>query len=367
MWFEEKDSTEAYAAMVGNTRSVRTAEDLRIVLLILVLAAGFSFAPAASGQAAAGANASGAVSTPYAAGIVPQASASVVATAEIADDITPFTGPVGPVHPLYGLKLSLENMDESFTPSPALRIDKQLDHAGLRISEAKAELARNRVSGAETAIGYYREKVNTTIAAVGTVRESGNDLVQAQEMVAKHEYILEQLLTTHQDTAGLQTAYAESRDLAATFTEKTEQMVERQVLPDKRVVVQVVRITGQTTPVQPSGTVVSPVPFASPVPSTTTPAANLTPWLTPEKTQPPQNTPDTNRLVTPVPSPAPVQQPQGTPSKTPAVTPLPAPQITPRATPQISPQPTQNTEPAAKPQPGTGNTTKTADTGTASR
>jgi hypothetical protein len=33
------------------------------------------------------------------------------------DDIQPYNGPIGANSPLYGLKLALEDMDESFTPT----------------------------------------------------------------------------------------------------------------------------------------------------------------------------------------------------------------------------------------------------------
>jgi hypothetical protein len=298
-----------------------------------------------------------------------QAAGSVIATTEIRDDIQPFTGTVGPSHPLYGLKLALENIDESFTPSPSGRIEKQLDHAGLRIAEVKMELRESRVAGAEAAIGQYYEKVNTTIGTVRALPENATGLLQAQETIAKHQYVLERLLATHEEAPGLGAAYANSRTLEAAFTEKTNRAVSVQELPNDRAVVQVIRVSVAGTPVQPVTVQVSPAAHGTPLPQ-----ANLTQVPIPVKNVPQNHTTDSEKPVTPVPPLVPKETPQPGPSEVPANTPSHAPTVIPSPPPQATPAPTPEvtrpvitqpaTPPAPKPVPSTEPQNDTLNSGT---
>jgi hypothetical protein len=57
----------------------------------------------------------------------------------------------------------------------------------------------------------------------------GNDsgILNAQMMIKKHQYVLEQLLGTNPNISGLQTAYNKSLELENNFEQKTEIKLER--------------------------------------------------------------------------------------------------------------------------------------------
>jgi hypothetical protein len=55
----------------------------------------------------------------------------------ISDDLEPYTGPIGVGSPFYGLKIAMENLDETFTFNETERMEKRISHADLRITEVK--------------------------------------------------------------------------------------------------------------------------------------------------------------------------------------------------------------------------------------
>ena len=67
-------------------------------------------------------------------------------TGDISDDIAPYNGPIGADSPLHGLKLAMEDLDETFTFNDTQRVEKRLDHAQLRIAEVRRELDFNRTT-----------------------------------------------------------------------------------------------------------------------------------------------------------------------------------------------------------------------------
>ncbi len=146
-----------------------------------------------------------------------------------ADDIPPYNGPLGPDSALYGLKLAFEDLDESFTFDPSARLDKQVSRATLRISEAKRELLRNNSQVAALALEQYYARANATEQSISAVPQNATGLLNAQEMIAKHQYVLENLLSTQQNNTGLQRAYANSVALELKFQNKTQLKVERKV------------------------------------------------------------------------------------------------------------------------------------------
>jgi hypothetical protein len=141
------------------------------------------------------------------------------------------SGLIGPGNSLYGLKITLENLDESFTFDQNERLEKQVSHAELRLSELMQELAENRTGNAEIALEEYRTKLNQTelflepflhneTTSVPEINNTG--LVQAQEMIAKHQQILGDLLQNHPNNTGLAYAYNNSIQLEEKFTMKIE-------------------------------------------------------------------------------------------------------------------------------------------------
>ncbi len=261
---------------------------------------------------------------------------------------------IGPSSILYGLKISLENFDESFAPSPLVKIEKQLEHANIRIAEATTELRNNRPDGAETALLQYREKIASTAAVVPAVPAHDPGLLQAQEKVATHELVLGQLLSGQKDNPDLASARAQSAALEAAFSVKTGYEMKEQALPDNRIVVQAVKIT------EPDAGTGQQVTTIIATPATTLSVPTPVPTKVPVK---PQVTPSLQPVVTNVqPSPAPTPQPQTTRTTvpvTPQITPTKTPVPTPTPTTPVTPVPTTKPAGSATPQP-----TPTAGTGT---
>ena len=80
----------------------------------------------------------------------------------LTDDIRPYDGPIGADSPLYGLKLALENMDESFTANETERVAKQMEHARLRLSEVRRSLELNQSDSVQQALDNYWLKMDLT-------------------------------------------------------------------------------------------------------------------------------------------------------------------------------------------------------------
>ena len=147
------------------------------------------------------------------------------------DTIQPYNGVIGPGNSLYGLKLAFEDLDESFTFNQSERLQKQIHHADLRLAELKRELSENKTNTAEIALEYYRLKINQTddilepVPANGTgpapeIDETG--LLNAREMIAKHQRVLGDLIQTHPNNTGLEHAYSNSVQLEQKFENKIQ-------------------------------------------------------------------------------------------------------------------------------------------------
>jgi hypothetical protein len=148
-------------------------------------------------------------------------------TEDLVDDIGEYNGSVGPDNALYGLKLAFENIDESFTWNATEKLGKKVSHSRLRIAEAKTELKMNNSEAAEKAFEHYKEKVNETEYSISGISGNDSGILNAQMMNEKHQYVLEQLLETHPNNAGLQNAYNRSLELKDKFEQKTERKIER--------------------------------------------------------------------------------------------------------------------------------------------
>jgi hypothetical protein len=143
----------------------------------------------------------------------------------ILDDVEPYNGPIGPGNPLYGLKIAFEDLDLTFTTNETEYIDKQLKHSRLRLSEVRSELQQNNTEAAERALALYLHSTNATRLRLTASNETG--LLHAQEMVLKHQLVLQNLLNANPNSTGLQRAYNNSLALEQKFQEKTQVRFER--------------------------------------------------------------------------------------------------------------------------------------------
>jgi hypothetical protein len=160
----------------------------------------------------------------------------------LTDDIQPYNGPIGADSPLYGLKLALEDMDESFTPNETERVDKQMNHARLRLSEVRHSLDLNQSDSAEEALNNYWLKMNLTNATITRWNSNATGLLHAQEQIVKHQFVLEHLLENHPNNTGLQRAYNNSLRLEEKFGEKTMVRFNRTVEKNNQTIMKAIRL-----------------------------------------------------------------------------------------------------------------------------
>jgi hypothetical protein len=160
----------------------------------------------------------------------------------LTDDIQPYNGPIGADSPLYALKLALEDIDESFTANETERVDKQMDHARLRLSEVRRSLELNQSDSAEQALNNYWLKMNLTNATITRWNSNATGLLHAQEMIVKHQFVLEHLLETHPNNTGLLRAYNNSLRLEEKFGEKTAIKFNRTIEKNNQTILKAIRL-----------------------------------------------------------------------------------------------------------------------------
>jgi hypothetical protein len=160
----------------------------------------------------------------------------------LTDDIQPYNGPIGADSPLYALKLALEDIDESFTANETERVDKQMDHARLRLSEVRRSLELNQSDSAEQALNNYWLKMNLTNATITRWNSNATGLLHAQEMIVKHQFVLEHLLETHPNNTGLLRAYNNSLRLEEKFWEKTAIKFDRIIEKNNQTILKAIRL-----------------------------------------------------------------------------------------------------------------------------
>lgn len=160
----------------------------------------------------------------------------------LTDDIQPYNGPIGADSPLYGLKLALEDMDESFTANETERVEKQVDHARLRLSEVRRSLELNQSESAEQALNNYWLKMNLTNRTIARWSSNATGLLHAQEQIVKHQFVLENLLRSHPDNTGLQRAYSNSLRLEEKFGEKTMIRFNRTIAKNNQTIMKAIRL-----------------------------------------------------------------------------------------------------------------------------
>ena len=162
--------------------------------------------------------------------------------AVLTDDITAYNGPIGADSPLYGLKLALEDMDESFTANETERVDKQVNHARLRLTEVRRSLELNQSDSAEQALNNYWMKMNLTNATISRWGSNGTGLLHAQEQIVRHQFVLEHLLEAHPNNTGLRRAYNNSIRLEERFGEKTMIRFNRTVEKNNQTIMKAIRL-----------------------------------------------------------------------------------------------------------------------------
>ncbi len=158
------------------------------------------------------------------------------------DDIEPHDGTIGADSPLYGLKLALEDMDLSFTADETERIDKQLDHARLRLSEVSRSLDLNQSESAAKALNNYWLKTDLTNSSIASWHSGATGLLPAEEMNIMQQVVLENLLTRYPDDTGIRRAYNSSLALEEKFAEKTGIKYQRTIDQNNRIILTAIRL-----------------------------------------------------------------------------------------------------------------------------
>ena len=160
----------------------------------------------------------------------------------LSDDIAPYQGPISADSPLYGLKIAMEDLDETFTFNDTRRVELRVDHARLRIAEARREMDLNRTDKAERALELYWQKLNLTEMSLTPFASNTPGLLHAQEMIARHQTVLANLSHLYPNTPGLARAYNNSLSLEEKFEQKTEMRFARFIEKDNKTIYKAVRL-----------------------------------------------------------------------------------------------------------------------------
>jgi hypothetical protein len=160
----------------------------------------------------------------------------------VPDDIKPFEGSIDADNPLHGLKVAMEDLDETFTFNDTQRLEKQVDHAQLRIAEFRRELELNRTDSAERVLELYRQKLNLTEKSLAVFGPDEPGLLHAQEMISLHQSVLASLNDSHPDVPGLARAYNNSLSLGERFSAKTAMKFTRIMAKDNKTVLRAERL-----------------------------------------------------------------------------------------------------------------------------
>ena len=160
----------------------------------------------------------------------------------VSEDIAPYDGPIGPDSPLFGLKVAMENLDETFTFNDTQRVEKRIDHAQTRIAEVRRELELNQTGYAEQALELYWQKLNQTEISLVPLKSNATGLLHAQEQITRDQTVLANLLSLYPNSTGLARAYNNSLDLEHKFGEKTQMRFERFVGKNNKTILKAVKL-----------------------------------------------------------------------------------------------------------------------------
>jgi Domain of unknown function (DUF5667) len=153
-------------------------------------------------------------------------------TPEADDNNTEDESLIGPGNALYGLKIAFENIGEVFTFNSSEKLGKQVSHARKRIAEARAALKRNDTEAANKALAEYEAKISEANGTISKLPRNDTGLINAQQMILKHQLILENLSISHPNSKGLERAYKNSKNLEEKLRSK---FVRVEIEDDRRV------------------------------------------------------------------------------------------------------------------------------------
>ncbi|VVB86659.1 Uncharacterised protein [uncultured archaeon] len=140
-----------------------------------------------------------------------------------ADDNISDEGIFGPGSALYGLQIAFDNIGEIFTFNASEKLGKQVSNARKRIAEARYALKRNDTEAADKALAEYDAKIRDINDTMSGLSRNDTGLINAREMILKHQLILENLSISNPDNKGLERAYNNSRELQSKFESKLEE------------------------------------------------------------------------------------------------------------------------------------------------
>ena len=143
----------------------------------------------------------------------------------IIEDIEPYNGGIGPGSSLYGLKIVMENVGESFTFNESQKLEIQLEHARNRIAEAKGELKNGNDDAANRAMDNFVEKIQAVDDRITGIDRIDTGLLNAQNATVKHRFVLEHLLDDNPNSTGLRRAVNNSLRLEDKFESKTDRSI----------------------------------------------------------------------------------------------------------------------------------------------
>lgn len=156
-------------------------------------------------------------------------------------DIALYPGPLGPDSPLFGLTVALENLDETFTFNDTQRVEKQVDHAQIRIAEARQEFEFNQTGYAERSLELYRQKLNQTELSIAPLKSNATGLLHAQELITRHQTELSNLLSLYPNNTGLARAYNNNLELEQKFGDKTQMRFDRSIGKNNKTILKAVK------------------------------------------------------------------------------------------------------------------------------
>lgn len=136
-------------------------------------------------------------------------------------------GSFDPGSAFYGWEIALENFGETFTFDKSEKLKKQASHASARLSELMAMKRKNNDEAAERALEQYMRKIEQMDSTASEVSDDDSGLLHAEEMIKKHQSVLENLNTLHPDNKGLARAYENSLELQKKFGLKIREKLER--------------------------------------------------------------------------------------------------------------------------------------------
>jgi len=154
------------------------------------------------------------------------------------EDVQPYPRLFCPDSPLYGLKIALENIDEGVSRSADAKLDKQVAHAEERIAEAKAMIEKGKPEAAEKAMDGYTAKAAAIDATATKPNVTEKGLQHAQQMLSKHETVLQGLIgdltILEQYEPALQRALNKRRTAEDTLNRVIAKMVPEEVPIEER-------------------------------------------------------------------------------------------------------------------------------------